>query len=125
MDDIITVGDRVYIGGLFGEDFDEINNRVGEVKKIVATSNVDKLTFFAEINLGKHTIPVDFHYIFKLDSSGIDVNLTEEYLSPIMHFFKKYSVVKYKLGIDNFGQAHCFCVTRENKVEVLTLTNVN
>ena len=121
----VNIGDKVFIGGLMGKDFDEINHRVGKIDKIIASSSVDKLTYFAEINFGDYIIPIDFHYIFKLDSKGIDNDLTEQYLSPISHFFKKFRIVKYKLGLDEMGQAHCFCITMENNVESLTLTNLN
>jgi hypothetical protein len=126
MSDVVSIGDKVFIGGLFGKDFDEINNKVGEVEKIVVTSTPDNNThYFAEVNIGKFIIPVDFHYIFKLNESGVDVDLTEELNSPITHFFRKYRVVQSKLAIDALGQSLCFCITMENNVETLTLTNLN
>ena len=34
MNDIVTVGDKVFIGGLIGSDYIDINNRVGTIEKI-------------------------------------------------------------------------------------------
>lgn len=126
MSDVIGVGDKVFIGGLFGKDFDEINNKVGQIEKIIVSSTPENTTvYLAEINIGKYTIPVDFHFIFKLNDDGLDVDLTEELYSPITHFFRKYKVVQSKLAIDPLGQAFCFCITMDNKIETLTLTNLN
>ena len=125
MNDIVTVGDKVFIGGLIGSDYVDINNRVGTIEKITSTANIEKTINLAEINVGDYIIPVDFHYIYKLDTDGIDISLTEEHFSPIYYFLKKFRVVKTKLGIDEMGKSYCFCITMENNVEALTLTTLN
>ena len=49
VDNDVELGDKVLIGGLYGEDFIEINNKIGTVKKIMFSSSEHYVTYIVDV----------------------------------------------------------------------------
>lgn len=125
----IDIGDNVYIGGLFGEDFIEINNKIGKVEKITFSSTPEFATYIVDVLIDDTVVTVNLAYIFKLDNIfGINqlMHFSGSLSDPLNYYYRKLRVVGTPtLVLDESGRSFLFCQTRENSIESLTLTNLN
>ena len=124
----IEIEDKVLIGGLYGEDFVKINNKIGTIKKIMFTSSQHYVTYIVDVMIDGVIVPINLAYIYKVDDLDVyDYNTNfMEALNPIEYYFQKFNVVgNTKLLIDQWGKSYLFCKTRENNMMPLALTNLN
>jgi hypothetical protein len=122
-DDLINIGDSVYIGGLFHDGLEEINNNIGKVAKIyIGTEGATKF-YVAEIHVNGYSIDINFDYLFKIDENKID----EELLSPslVADTIKKLNIRDYTAAYDGYGQYVSFCLTYENNQEFIMMSLLN
>lgn len=69
MHDLAMIGDNVYIGGLYGDEFKLINNRIGVLKKIYSLISDNSINYLANIQMGKHWFSIDLKYVYKLSNN--------------------------------------------------------
>jgi hypothetical protein len=128
VDTNVEIGDKVLIGGLYGEDFIEINNKTGIIKKIMFSSSQNYVTYIVDVLIDGLIVPINLSYIYKLDDLDIfdyDTSFVEA-LNPIEFYIEKFNVVgDTHLLIDQWGKSYLFCKTRENNMQPLALTNLN
>lgn len=124
IESVIDIGDKVYIGGLFGEDFKEVNNKIGIVNEIIFSSTPSYTTYIVNVLIGDTLVSVNLAYVFKLDQ--INEGLKSIVYQPHIYFMKKLHITGIPdLVMDDLGRSMLFCRTRENTLQPLTLTNLN
>lgn len=128
VDNNVEIGDKVLIGGLYGEDFTEINNKIGTVKKIMFSSSQHYVTYIVDVSIKGIIVPVNLAYVYKIEDLDIydyDLN-TLDALNPIEYYIEKFNIVgETHLLIDQWGKSYLFCKTRDNNMQSLALTNLN
>ena len=124
IDNKITVGDRVYVGGLIGKEFADINNKIGTIQKIIISSTMNQVVYLADVSIDNHLLPINFHYLFKITNDNIIIE-NKIYCSEIEHYFISHNVGEYKLGIVETGESQAICLTKEDSVVSLILTTLN
>ena len=128
VDTNVEIGDKVLIGGLYGEDFVEINNKIGTIKKIMFSSSQHYVTYIVDVLIDGFIVPINLSYIYKLEDLDIydyDSSFIEA-LNPLQFYIDKFNVVgETHLLIDQWGKSYLFCKTRENNMQPLALTNLN
>lgn len=124
-DDFITIGDQVYIGGLFGEDFEDINNKIGFIKKIIAASNKTSITYIADVVIDDTIIPINFDFLYKIDDDyRIDSILSN--FDVVTDILYRLDVSIYNIGVDgDTGFPIILCETTNKKYEILTGSMLN
>ena len=45
----VEIGDKILIGGLYGDDFVEINNKIGTIEKIMFSSSQNYVTYIVDV----------------------------------------------------------------------------
>lgn len=127
IDNYVEIGDKVLIGGLFGDDFKEINNQTGIVKKIMFTSSKFYTTYLVDVQIHGEIVPVNLAYIYKVED--LDVFDYQELIdseNPLEFYYNKFRIVgDSQLLIDQWGKSYLYCRTRENNMFPITLTNHN
>lgn len=126
----VDIGDKVYIGGLFGFDFTEINNKFGKVEKITFSSTPTFATYMADVLIDdEKVVTVNLAYLFKFDNIyGVNqqMHFSGSVSDPLNYYYRKFRVIGTpSLVMDELGRSFLFCQTRENSMESLTLTNLN
>lgn len=88
----IDIGDRVYIGGIYGDDFEVVNNKLGRIDSIVFASYQGYSTYLVDVIIDGQIFPINIGYVYKIDD--LDTydfeGILEEY--PIGYFFNKFEI---------------------------------
>ena len=116
----------MYVGGIYGKDFDMINNKIGKIDKIIFASYEDYSTYLVDVIINGEIFPVNFSYIFKLDDlDTFDYDgILEEY--PIDYYFNKYNITgKAVIHYDEDGLNKIVCKSKNNDAKVFYLTSIN
>lgn len=124
----IDIGDLVYIGGIIGDEFKIINNKVGEIKRVMFSSDEYYTTYLVDVIVNGEIFPVNLNYIYKIDDLD-----TYEYASlfignssPLDYYFKLYNTTgKEVMLYDQYGQNYLYCQTKDNYIKQLVLTSLN
>lgn len=127
VDNEIQIGDRVYIGGIFGDDFKMINNKVGIVKRIMFSSSEHYATYLVDVSINGKIFPLNLSFVYKLDDFDIyDYDGLLNGSSPLEFYFKKFRIIgRPSLLYDQLGLNHLYCKTKDNNIQPLTITSLN
>ena len=123
----VEVGDKIYVGGIYGDDFKMFNNKVGKVDAIIFNSNQFFSTYLVDVVVNKTIFPVNLSYIYKLnDLDTYDYGDLLEDEEPLNHYFNKHNitgeaVIKY----DEDGLNQVVCKTNKGIGKVFYLTSIN
>jgi hypothetical protein len=122
----VEIGDKVYIGGIYGKDFEMFNNKIGKIDKIIFVSYEDYSTYLVDVMVNGIIFPVNFSYIFKVDD--LDTFDYDEILndSPLDYYFKKNNITgKAIIHYDEDGLNKVICKSQNNDAKVFYLTSIN
>lgn len=122
----IGIGDKVYVGGIFGDDFKIINNKTGTVKRIMFSSNENYNTYLIDVDINGDIFPLNLSYVFKVDD--FDTYDYDELLSeyPLEYYLETFQIIGTPtLMYDQLGLNYLYCKTKEFKVKPLMITSIN
>ena len=121
---VASIGDKVYIGGLYGDDFKCVNNKIGILKKVYSITSENVINYLGEVQFGLLKIPVNLKYVYKLPNVSIDPIL----ISPdiLGELFWEHSIASAIVGIDDdTSNQVAICKTIDNRTQLLTLSTIN
>lgn len=126
-DNYVQIGDKVIIGGLYGDDFVELNNKIGTIEKIMFTSSEYYTTYLVDVNIKGEVVPVNLAYIYRVDDLDLfDYYELTNFDDPFEFYKTKFRIVgQTHLLVDQLGKSYLYCKTRENNMQPLVLTNLN
>ena len=93
----VEIGDKIFIGGLYGSDFKMINHKIGKIDKLMFTSNEYYSTYLADVRIDNMIFPINLTYVYKindLDTYDYDGILDGD--SPLEYYFTKFKIIESK-----------------------------
>jgi hypothetical protein len=124
MYDFAMIGDNVYIGGLQGENFELINNKIGTLKKIYCVTSEGRLSYLANIEIDELEFPIDLGYVYKLNNVIIDPIFLDN--NVVNELFQYHSINEAMIGVnEKTNHRVALCKTTENLNMMLTLSTLN
>lgn len=123
-DDIAMIGDKVYIGGLYGDDYNLVNNKVGILRKMYNITSNKTVNYLGEIDMGMVRIPINLKFVYKLNSDIISSKLLSEDIVSEMFF--EHNIKTAIAAIDDATHHQvALCDTNDNHKISLIISTLN
>lgn len=122
----IDIGDKVYVGGIYGKDFEIVNNKIGTISNIVFASYQDYSTYLVDVVINGEIFPLNLSYVYKLnDLDTYDYEgILEDY--PLEYYFNKFEITGEALiRHDEEGSCKVISKTKNGIAKVFYLTSIN
>jgi hypothetical protein len=131
--EIINIGEKVYIGGFVGSGYEELNQKIGIVKKISHIEIDGVPTFIARLDIGdKYEADINFDYLYKLEDiktvDGVShiKHFSGSLSNPLNYYFQLHSIKeKPDFIISGYGTSYLFCKDIDDRLVPLILTSLN
>lgn len=126
----IETGDTVLICGLYGKNFNFINNKFGKIVNVIIRNDGQQLLRIAEVQLLKNgaKYSINFDFIYKLNIEATIDNPVQHLVTvenPMLYYVHKKSI-RHTMNIhDELGQHMAVCVDKNGKSHVLLFSGVN
>lgn len=126
----IETGDTVLICGLYGKNFNFINNKFGTVKNVILRNDGQQLLRIAEIELikGGAQYSINFDFIYKLNIETTIDNPVQHLVTidnPMIYYVNK-KAIRHTMNIhDELGQHMAVCVDKNGKSHVILFSGIN
>lgn len=98
MYDFAAIGDSVYVGGLQGNEFDQINNKVGVLKKIYSLISDNQIKYLANVKINDYEFPINLNYVYKLNTVITDPIFLENNI--LNEMYQLHDVCSATVGVD-------------------------
>lgn len=124
MYDFASIGDKVYIGGLYGDEFKIINNKFGTLKKIYSLIADNSLKYLGTIEMNNMQFAIDMKYVYKLSNLQVSLlSLTNNVLDEIyqLHCIKECEIPLE----DTINNNISLCKTDTGINVILTISTLN
>lgn len=118
------IGDNVFIGGLLGDDFKVINNKIGILKNIYAFTSDNTIKYLANIKIKQYEFPIDMRYVYDLKNSSTDpIFLSNDVVSELYQY---HDVKSAHIGVeDKTGNRVALCKTSLGSGIMLVISTLN
>lgn len=122
---LIKAGDVVLIAGLYGDDVNFANNKLGYVQQIMTMENAGGLNFAAKVQLDLNTLlPINFVFLYNTETlKGVDNILLDS------TFVNKYLKAKQSKHVgfitDGNGNNSAFIFGGDDTKHVFTISTLN
>lgn len=126
----IKTGDTVLICGLYGKNFNFINNKFGKIRNVLIRNDGQQLLHIAEVELLKDgaIYSINFDFIYKLNIETTVDNPVQHLVTldnPMMYYVHK-KLIKHTMNIhDELGQHMAVCIDKNGKSHVILFSGVN
>jgi hypothetical protein len=121
----VKEGDVVLISGLYGNDVNFANNKLGYIQQIMTVPNNGSLNFAANVQLDLNTLlPINFVFLYNIKTLHTidDILLDPTYLSR--YLIAKKSVHNGFIA-DGNGNNSAFIISKDNSRHILTISTLN
>lgn len=119
-----TIGDHVLIGGLYGHDFEVINNKIGVLLNIYSLIADNRIKYLAKIKIEEYEFPIDMRYVYKISNHFIDPILLSNNI--VNELYQYHDVKSSIIGIDETsGNRVVICDNSLNSKTLLTISTLN
>ncbi len=93
------------IAGLYGEEYSQINNKIGYVKEILFSGDHYISKFSAKIFIGGEYHTIDFDFLFKIENVKIDISEHNMIIgNAVVYYVTKYGLTNVTGVIDEYYQ---------------------